>query len=90
MSYPIEGWAAYERWLATSPPEETRRAVLEWLMALAEDPGQFPAVRVRVALGLPASAAVVPGTDVGVTYTVVPSPPYEEAKIVLVRVQDRP
>lgn len=90
MSYPIEGWLAYERWLATAPPAATREAVLVWLMALAEDPGRFPATRVPVALGLPTFAAVVPGTDVGVTYTVVDSPPYEYARIMLARVQDRP
>lgn len=88
MRYKIRQLDQLDRWLGTNPPVEVRTRVTTWLFELAEDPHSVEATPVPLAAGLPLWTAIVPGTHVAVTWTLIKSPPYPEdqAAIVLRRI----
>lgn len=78
MPYKIRQLEQLDRWLETNPPVEVRTRVTTWLFELAKNPEGVDATPVPLAAGLPLWTAIVPGTDVAVTWVLIKSPPYPE------------
>jgi hypothetical protein len=85
VSYRISGLYRLDEWLATDPPPDIRRRVLVWLMDLLENPDSAEVTPIP-GMGLPVYTAVVPGTDVPVSYVLMKHTVYDDPQIILVRV----
>jgi hypothetical protein len=74
-------------WLASKPPRFEAQRVRFWFRRLAADPTAVEHLAI-VTFGLPRCSTIVPGTNVEVAWSVVPSPPYapEERCIILYKV----
>jgi hypothetical protein len=84
VNYRIDGLETFDAWLESEPSEPIRAAVTDWLFRLVEDPHDVDATPVPIGLmGLPVWTAIVPDTNVAVTWSVMKHPPYPEPVVVL-------
>ena len=91
MPYSLKRREKLDEWLATSPPEATSRAVINWIADhLLVEPGDVGGVPIPIAMGLQVTVTSVPGTDVFVSWSVTRQPAYERNEVWLAQVESIP
>lgn len=65
-------------WLGTKPPDYAAHRVRFWFRRLAADPFKIDRIQGAVGLGLPRHIAIVPDTDVQITWVVLKGSTYGE------------